>query len=644
MISEIVFHPDLAQERGLRGGRLERLGNIVILAGPNGAGKSRYLQLIQDVFVSRLSLPLLEQMATENKRGIVKDLDLLDSGPDRNRVDYHKPDREDSYKEEVLRFEAKLRRINLWLAASKSMVFAPAISSSHIPSLVRLVYPTEDVPTDNAREISPPFLTDQTTSTLKLSFGAFTGMGTNLNQIAHALWYGEHPEEKLDELKREQISNHQQHARAFNKILRILLDGEISFTVDGTEILPTFRNRPIVASELSPGERILIMWANSIQRMRESSSSTIVLIDEPENHLHHDACIRALTKLLDNEVLGPQGQVWLATHSVPLLAWGGLDSVHFVKDGAIEFAGNKVTSVVESLLGGKDGRDRLNTALSDADEIAFMEFAVQCVLPAGVADPKTGDRQQAQFIEMLRQRLSTQQEIRILDFSAGKGRFGSALREHFAAQRSNALQRQIEYHAYNAPQFTSSAVKEACKARIAALGQSGAVDNYYWESLSQLQAKHGQTINLIVLCNVLHEIRPENWLPVFNDINGLLAPDGCVVVMEDLFPPVGELPNERGYLLLDEFGLGLLFGDPKGVKLLEKRENRLMAVEIPKQLISQVTRDTRKAALTYLRDYAKEQVIRLRSQEKPTPSHRVGREHAHYSMLFTNACLALEAI
>lgn len=443
-------------------------------------------------------------------------------------------------------------------------------------------------------------------------------------------------------MKQEAIAHQLQEAKVFNDILRALLDAELGFTVEDAEVLPTFRGLPFVPVEISPGERILFTWAISLHRQRQALSSAIVLIDEPESHLHHEACIRALTKLRD-DVLGPEGQIWLATHSVPLLAWGGLDSVHFVKDGAIEFAGNKVTSVVESLLGGKEGRDRLKTFLSDADEIAFMEFAVQCVLPAGVADPKTGDKQQTQFIEMLNQRLSSQQQIRLLDFSAGKGRFGGALHERLSAHADASLRQRIEYHAYNAPQFTSDAVKAACKARIADLGQPGAVGDYYWESLSQLHARHGQAFNLVILCNVLHEIKPENWLTVFRDIDALLAPDGILVVMEDLFPPVGELPNERGYLLLDEFGLGLLFGDPKGVKVLQKRENRLLAAEIPKPLVARVTKDTREKALQHLRDYAKEQVSRIRSEVMPSPSHRKGREHAHYSILFTNASLALES-
>jgi len=611
MITKIFFIPELAKGRGLLGGKIERLRKVVTLAGPNGSGKSRYLQLVQDI----CTLPF---------RAVT------------NRDDFRT---HELAREAVLgsAFSPELGSNPPFRISTNEI---PLGTTGQPPVLVRLAYPEATVQINDGRRMSPQGLKEVVAATTTGGFeSAFVGMHAYCTQIAQVMFFAEHP--RMRELGT--VTQQQHDAKLFNSILRVLLDGEISFTVEGTEIRPVFRDRPLVTNELSTGERILFAWAISLHQQGPSFSRSIILIDEPESHLHHDACIRALTKLRD-EVLGPEGQIWLATHSVPLLAWGGLDSVHFVKDGAIAFAGNKVTSVVESLLGGTEGRDRLMTFLSDADEIAFMEFAVQCVLPAGVADPKTGDEQETQFIETLSQRLSSHQSIRLLDFSAGKGRFGSALRERLTTYADASLRPQVEYHAYNAPQFTAPEVKEACKARIAELKQPGSVDDYYWESLPKLQAKHGQTFKLIILCNVLHEIKPESWPTVFRDVGALLAPDGALLVMEDLFPPVGELPNERGYLLLDESGLGLLFGDPKGVKVLPKRENRLLAVEIPKPLVARVTPQTREAALRYIRDHAKEQVSRIRSAVTTAPSHRVGREHAHYSMLFTNASLALESV
>lgn len=629
MITQIFFPPDLAKNRGLLGGKLERLGKVVILAGPNGSGKSRYLNLVLEICKVNLTFADLGQSFLDGQIAFTETLLKPELSFEET----------DQLQRSLIDLRDQRRRASLSIEAARSTVFLPPRSNDP-PAPIQLSYPANNTAINDARALSPAHLKQVAESTSTVGFlHAFAGMHAYCTQIAQAMYHAEHP----FVMNRQTVIQQQQDAKLFNTILRSLLGGEISFTVDGTEILPLFRGRPLDMNELSTGERILLTWAISLHRQGPRLSRSIILIDEPESHLHHEACIRALTKLRD-EVLGPEGQIWLATHSVPLLAWGGLDAVHFVKDGTIVFAGNKVTSVVESLLGGKEGRDRLKTFLSDADEIAFMEFAVQCVLPAGVADPKTGDKQETQFIEMLSQRISSQQPIRILDFSAGKGRFGSALRERLATYQDAPLRPQLEYHAYNAPQFTDDAVKEACKERIAALEQPGSVDDYYWESLSQLQAKHGQTFSLITLCNVLHEIKPESWPAVFRDVEALLAPDGVLLVMEDLFPPVGELPNERGYLLLDEFGLGLLFGDPKGPRVLQKRENRLLAVEIPKPLVARVTPQTREAALRYIRDHAKEQVSRIRSAVTPAPSHRVGREHAHYSMLFTNASLALESV
>jgi predicted ATPase len=489
MITQISFPHELAKTRGLCGGTLERLGKVVILAGPNGSGKSRYLDLVHTI----CGIYVADMMPTT----------LIDPERSTHEQISSEPD-------------------NPWAEALRKITISP-MRNGYRPVPVWLSYPSESAEIDDARQMSPFALREAAKATRSVGFKtAFNGMHAYCTQIARAMYHAEHHLVT----KRDTIIQQQQDAKMFNNILRALLGGEIGFTIEDTEILPTFRNRPLVGKELSPGERILFTWAISLHQQGPSLANAIILIDEPESHLHHEACIRALTKLRD-DVLGPEGQIWLATHSVPLLAWGGLDSVHFVKDGAIEFAGNKVTSVVESLLGGKEGRDRLKTFLSDADEIAFMEFAVQCVLPAGVADPKTGDKQQAQFIEMLHQRLSSQQQIRILDFSAGKGRFGSALRERLSAHEEAPLRQRIEYHAYNVPQFTDDEVKAACKSRIVDLGQPGTVDDYYWESLSKLQARHGQALR--ACCKIKAEAdvgrqsgsRPAasgrgEWNPVFH--------------------------------------------------------------------------------------------------------------------------------
>jgi predicted ATPase len=640
MITQILFHPEFAKERGLRGGKLERLGRVVILAGPNGSGKSRYLQFVQDIFSSDDLRGIADIKASIDYSQ--REVSSLQSQLSRAAS----PEAKKLAQEWITKNEQSIHEDECWLEVLAQTHPTPQpfkpLPQPYKPSrpLILLSYPADNLGVGDARQMSPAYLKEAAQRTSNVGFEhAYSGMHAYCTQIAQAMYHSEHPRM----MKQEEVAQQRQDAQAFNAILRALLDEEIEFTIEGTEVLPTLRNRPLEVAELSTGERLLLTWAISLHRQREGLSNAIVLLDEPESHLHHDACIRALTKLRD-EVLGPEGQIWLATHSVPLLAWGGLDSVHFVKDGAIQFAGNKVTTVVESLLGGREGRDRLGTFLSDADEVAFTEFAAQCVLPAGVADPKTGDKQQAQFIEVVHQRLATHEQLRLLDFSAGKGRFASALHERFATSEGKALQGRIEYLAYNDPQFTEPEVREACKARIAALGQSEAPERYYWESLSQLQATHGQSIHLVILSNVLHEIEPESWLKVFRAIDGLLAPDGALVVMEDLLPPVGELPNKRGYLLLDEYGLGQLFGDSKGVKVLQKREERLLAVEIPKRLVSGVTKETREAALRYLQEHSKEQVGHLRKQAAESPSHRLGREHAHYAMLYTNASLALELL
>jgi predicted ATPase len=115
-------------------------------------------------------------------------------------------------------------------------------------------------------------------------------------------------------------------ALAFNEVLRVLLSAKIEPAIDDNlGVVARFRGRPFKPEELSQGELILAVWAIILRRQKEDLRGAYLLVDEPENHLHPDVCIRALTALQE-QILGPDGQIWLATHSVPLIAHAGIES------------------------------------------------------------------------------------------------------------------------------------------------------------------------------------------------------------------------------------------------------------------------------------------------------------------------------
>ena len=90
-------------------------------------------------------------------------------------------------------------------------------------------------------------------------------------------------------------------------------------------------------------------------------------LDEPDTSMHPDAAISAVKRVRD--ALGEHGQLWIATHSLALIAWAGIRRTYFLDHGAIRFGPQAVEAGVMSLFGG-DGGDCMRTFLSDAHRIA----------------------------------------------------------------------------------------------------------------------------------------------------------------------------------------------------------------------------------------------------------------------------------
>jgi SAM-dependent methyltransferase len=232
-------------------------------------------------------------------------------------------------------------------------------------------------------------------------------------------------------------------------------------------------------------------------------------------------------------------------------------------------------------------------------------------------------------------------QLRILDYAAGKGRFAAALNES-AGDLGKPISSLVVYHAFNDPSFWNTADERDCSRNIGSLSQDGEIKDFMWTSLAKLQCQ--KPFDLIVMANVLHEIPAMEWLEIMREIGKLLTSDGFLLVMEDLLPPVGELPHARGYIILDEVGLALLFESTPESILLEKRDDRLLAVAIPRDSVLKASDKTRRLSLEYIRNLAKEQIQFFRRLPATERTHQAGRQHAHYTMLYTNAHLTLDGL
>lgn len=655
MITQIHIPDDIANRFGLKPASFRRLGQVVTLAGPNGAGKSRYLQAVaatlEATIAARRNLPSTLTAITEHKRERELATEYLVALENSETPSPLHPGEPGSDEHRALdRFmrdlEVARNRVTQLVSSSEALerqhrdiqttVALASLSNSELDvggsGFVLLGHPGADSEVKNARDMKPK---DADRVRKRLHSGGLAssheGMHVYFESIARTLFFAKH----TDTFRNEALA---EGAERFNDLLEALVGARIEPQVNDTNIVPFWRGRPFRSSELSKGERVLASWAITIHMQQSSLTDTVLLIDEPENHLHPAACIQALNKL--RGLLGAHGQIWLATHSVPLLAYGGTESLFLVRNNSAEQAAKTTDAVVESLLGGANGRLQLQQFLSDADQMSASQYFAECLFERPAIDTSQSDPQKSMFLSTLARARATSRALKVLDFGAGRGRLAASLADLGSTE---AL---VSYYAYVPAQHSDHDERESCRIKIAALQQEHSIDHYFWDNADDLAATMPSTFDMVVMSNVLHEISPLKWLETITTVDQLLAPDGLLIVMEDLVPRFGELPHLGGHIVLNKFALRRLFSADQrvGDAVAPLRDGRLVAIEVPKLFLKNANPATRIAALEYVVDRAKSEIERLRQLPVSSRTADTGREHAHYVVQFANASLALREL
>jgi hypothetical protein len=177
--------------------------------------------------------------------------------------------------------------------------------------------------------------------------------------------------------------------------------------------------------------------------------------------------------------------------------------------------------------------------------------------------------------------------LRVIDWGAGRGRLAATLQDRL--RTTVAIAGTIEYIAYD-PIATHRV--ECCSAMRDIV--SDPIDSYF-DDISSLAAHlDRRKADMIVMCNVLHEIDPITWPDILQrDVASLLSDVGHVVIAEDLTMPHGEHANSYGFLVVDEGAVRRLFDDNdamiKAFKPGEDRyKGRLATFVIPATLLQNV--------------------------------------------------------
>ncbi len=155
--------------------------------------------------------------------------------------------------------------------------------------------------------------------------------------------------------------------------------------------------------------------------------------------------------------------------------------------------------------------------------------------------------------------------------------------------------------------------------------------------------------DFVILSNVLHEIDAPSWLPLFHQIGSVLHKRGCLLVLEDTLLPIGELPNDNGFLLVDQF-LAQSWSVSRFSGLREHTsgyEDRLECFVLTKEQLTAVSLASIRDCINSIRRTSLEEISRTRliiADRSISTDYKTGHRHALSLVQFANATLALASL
>lgn len=600
-------------ERGLNAVKMQKLGQVVLIAGKNGAGKTRFFERL--AHWPRTPQPVQNPIDCRSIAMLIEN----DAQSECCTISI------ESSREERLSIARKVhaKRHGLPHVYSDFAVVGtwPPHFVTFVPKVLGLKMPSTEN-TGTVRSLASNVQKDIGTD--KIAQGTLSRILRLQDDWREAT----HQNPSFSPEECAQVKADYDHLRL---LIRTLLNTELSRL--GQE--PTLFGLPIEKAGLSNGQTVLLQLAVAIHAQGTKLSDTILLMDEPENHLHPAALLDAIDAILPHLT---EGQIWIATHSLPLLAHFDSSSLWWMEDGEISYAGDKPEKVLAGLVGDEERRGKLEVFLGLPAALASARFAFQCLLPPAVVDTPPADPQTNQIAKLLESHRPGE-SLRILDFGAGRGRLAAELAD--GGYDAEKLKQRVDYIAFD----PTPDHRAACLAAIERLHEPREA-RYFNEEKALRTNLHDKSVDVVVMCNVLHEIEPSHWTSLFSEqglVRQLLRDGGYLLVVEDCQMPVGEKAHQKGFLVLDTAELRKLFNitaDDKDFVYVDARgDSRLKAHMIPKSVLGRITNETRVEAIKSLGHMARTEIKKLRDDK---PTYKNGRLHQFYVQLLANTQLALE--
>lgn len=662
-ITEVNLTENVTQPVGLNPISMKKIGNMVLLAGKNGSGKTRLLNLIRNQAQDIQHDINQRNSANSNIKTNLKDIEnqvgqkqqlelniqqyekniqsykqqIMNQPQNKQRLEHNiqqyensinnwkqqienQPKQKEEWEKQILLFEKMLKNpIPIILDNTEQNVAVV----DFVPNKIEL----EDWANQNKQSWE-----QKATQAKNPGVANLFQTSIPLIQKVMEIWFNTtHPMTEISDEDKENALNDYQKLQ---DIVKSFLGTEIGWNKDGYS---TIFNKPIAQAQLSAGQRVLLQLCVAIFAQGGSLENYIIFMDEPENHLHPSAVIDLLDTIKEHN---PNGQIWIATHSIPLLSHFDSSSLWFVENNTVKHSGKKPELVLRSLLGDEDKIQKLRDFTSLPSELARNRFTFECLCPPMVVETDSSDPQSIQLNTQLNIIWNNKNSINLLDFGAGKGRMIANLLDY-----ETVSQKTLDYHAYE-PCNTD---KEYCLKNISLCYDDA--ENRYHSTIESLRTKIDDNyFDVVVLSNVLHEIPYTQWYSIFSDIKKLLKEDGYLLLIEDCLIPIGELPHSNGFIVFNTLHLRKLLNIPVSelnfiahdarFDSIEQR-GRLMAHLVPQAYLTNISTETIKKALKELKKSAKTEIQKIR---KESPSYSNGLAHGFWIQQLANADLCLQEL
>lgn len=632
-------------KNGLKTVDMRNLGQIVALFGPNGAGKTRLLDCVTKKIQadSKMSENATREEGSMRSisRVVDKEIGMLKRTFKSLNVKARRGPKGKKIIELLDEAKGEKRKIALSLSQRKKRIRnILSVYTKQPDKSIDLIELT--LGNKNLQQVKPTrrAIERETALAQIRKWGTpnsvANGVVSLLESIVKSTFHRDHPKIEDDTIRRE--------AALFDeakRIIGIMMRMDLNYVVERLKPLTTLDGRKLSLSELSNGQIIILGYVGYLlsellvrgkSDKKSTLKDTIVIMDEPELHLHPEALIQVIKSM--RRIVGDNGQIWLATHCLCLLPHLKTNEIWTMRSGKVSSPSiERYHEAAELLVGSGENFEKLQMFLQEPFNWAAARFTAECLMAPTKAGFQKDDPQLFQISKLIREKFENKEKIILLDYGAGKGRVARMLKEDVSAgERKN-----IKYVPLD---IDVTYKEEILDAAGDMLGEWGFMNDIV--GLNQLKDK----VDVAVVCNVLHEIHPAQWYKELTTILQALHSQGSLIICEDQSIPVGELPHKSGFVILDVGELHTLFSlEEKPLCKWhpdDRYKDRLVCVEIRKEE-AKVTEITVKKALQKLGERLKTVMKNMRAEHKELTA-REGRRYALYSQMFVNSQFALEEL